>query len=164
MAGAKKKAVKKAAPPKPPAHPASETEQQQDRVIAKLMAEHGYSFEAASMLVKASKPAGTVVVALKPSIGPDDDHVKTVTVDFQTRAGVTDYALEMKERLQDLEERKSRVFYVLPVRLTKKLYRFLLQDALREGNGADYTEENHIETILLERMAIVDLTAPPVDE
>ena len=154
----KSPAKKSAAAPVANNKGSGETDAEKERIIAVLVAHHGYSYDAAKTLVSSSRPARKPV-----SVSPENDHVKTVTVGFNPRAGVGSYVLELQERLQDLEEEKNRLFYVLPVRLPKKLYRFLIEDTLAEERDptetAAYTEENHICTILLERMAMSGLTA-----
>lgn len=145
---------------KPAPAQSSETQDQKDRIIARLMAEHGYTLEAATVLVNSSRS----VKKGEPAITAEDDHARTITVDFHPRAGIISYTAEMHERLSDIEDEKNRVFYVLPIRLPKKLYSFLLKDALSDADNPDYTEENHIHAILTERMALSGLTSPKASE
>ncbi|TXH43379.1 MAG: hypothetical protein E6Q97_34195 [Desulfurellales bacterium] len=152
----------KAKPDEKTAAPAAvtETQEQKDRIVARLMADHGYTLTAATQLVensRASKKGGILITH-------EEDHVRTIKMNFHPRAGITSYTVEMHERLKDIEDEKNRVFYVLPIRLPKKLYNFLLKDALSTAENADYTEENHVHAILTERMALSGLTSPKASE
>jgi hypothetical protein len=85
----------------------------------------------------------------KPEITPLDDAGRNITVSLLPRAGINSYADELKERLSDLDGEKYRVFYVLPLKLTKKLYKALLESALDEASDKpDWTETDELHKLI----------------
>jgi hypothetical protein len=97
---------------------------------------------------KALKPAKT---KKSDSFNPEspDAYAPTIQVNFETRAGLPNYARELEERLKDVEEETRKVFYQLPIKLSKGLYKSLLLEAIAQSKTKPYwTEQDQIEVAL----------------
>jgi hypothetical protein len=94
--------------------------------------------------------------AVKGGFDPasNDAYLPAIPVGFEIRAGLPNYEREMQERLQDVEEETRKVFYVVPVKLSKEVYKKLLVAALEKGRKnvlpGQWTEQNHLEMLVEE--------------
>lgn len=89
----------------------------------------------------------TSVLNINDAPPADDTYLKTLPVNFLPRAGFTSYELELKERLQDVEEEKNEVFYILPIRMDKDTYRSLLRQTIETSQttkNKDWTEKDEV--------------------
>lgn len=105
--------------------------------------------------VEASKPqvkAEKVTVAPLSVSAPESDfNHKTIPVNFQRRAGLKNHGQEMAERLKDLEDDgNSDVYYLLPVKLPKKVYAILLKQAIDLAKEIpDWNERDMLEVLVI---------------
>lgn len=82
---------------------------------------------------------------------PDVDfNARVAPVGFLKRAGLATYADELKERLSDLQDVPDGVYFMLPVKLPKKVYKMLLLQAIEMAKvSPDWTERDMLEAIVL---------------
>lgn len=82
---------------------------------------------------------------------PDIDfNAAVIPMKLIKRAGVKTYADEVKDRLLDVAEAPDGAYFLLPVKLPKKVYKLLLEaTAKMSGSSPDWTERDTIEAILL---------------
>lgn len=82
---------------------------------------------------------------------PDTDFNSAVKpMNFQKRAGLATYAEELKERLSDIDDVADNVYFMLPVKLPKKVYQRLLTKALEMTDvSPDWTERDQLEALVL---------------
>lgn len=99
---------------------------------------------------KAPKPAKKEA-APKVSKPDSDFSHRTIPVHFERRAGLATYAQELVERLGDLnDDPATQVYYLLPVKLPKKVYKRLLERSLRMAQlSPDWTERDELEALVL---------------
>jgi hypothetical protein len=117
-------------------------------VIASLVRD-GLSFNEAEALLAGSnkKKKGKFNT---PEMSETDDYTRTHELNFKARAGVSCYLEEMVERIKDVEDESTEVFYVLPVKLSKGLYHSLLASAIDEGMDGkpEWTEQDEIHKLI----------------
>ena len=71
-------------------------------------------------------------------------------MDFLPRSGLKTYAEELKERLGDVTEAADATYFLLPVKLPKKVYKMLLLQSIEMAKTTpDWTERDMIEAIVL---------------
>lgn len=108
---------------------------------------------AATTTLPASPPPLPKVPSPKVKVStPESDFGhKTITVNFQRRAGLTSYGQELVERLNDLnDDAASAVYYLLPVKLPKKVYKRLLEGAIELSKASpNWTERDQLEALVI---------------
>ncbi len=109
----------------------------------------------------AASPSKPAVKAQKPQVkeelvtvrvsNPDVDfNARVIPRDFQKRAGIATYADELKERLTDIDEAADGAYFLLPVKLPKKVYKQLLLQAIAMSDvSTDWTERDQLEAIII---------------
>lgn len=82
----------------------------------------------------------------------DNTYLPTIPVNFLPRVGFENYETEIQERLQDVDDEKREVFYILPIRMPKEVYKNLLQATLTAGRSSknrQWTEQNQVLSVLV---------------
>jgi len=93
---------------------------------------------------------GSEEISVKVSNPDVDFNAQIIPMKFLKRAGVKTYAGELKERLLDVEEAPDGAYFLLPVKLPKKVYKKLLLAAIEmEKVSPDWTERDMIEAIII---------------
>lgn len=100
--------------------------------------------------VKEQKPQKTGE-KVKVSTPEKDFNHKVIPINFQRRAGLKNHGQEMVERLQDLEDDgNSDVYYLLPVKLPKKVYKMLLERSIDMSKSIpDWNERDMLEVLVI---------------
>lgn len=75
------------------------------------------------------------------------EYAPTKPLNFLPRAGFKNYAKELKERLLDAEEESREIYYILPIKLPKRLYK-ALAEACMQMDDPHWTEQDMILKIL----------------
>lgn len=87
---------------------------------------------------------------LKVSTPDTDFGSRVVSMNFLPRAGVATYADELKQRLLDLGDLPDATYFLLPVKLPKKVYKQLLEASLfMAAEVPDWTERDMLEAIVI---------------
>lgn len=126
---------------------------------AKEARERKAAAAAAAGAPPAETPKKVKVSKEKPTLEPEKLIISTPDVDFNApvipmklmkRAGVKTYADEVKERLLDVAEAPDGAYFLLPLKLPKKVYKLLLEGTAKMSmSSPEWTERDMIEAILL---------------
>lgn len=81
----------------------------------------------------------------------DDYNQKIIVKNFEKRAGTKNYQQELAERLKDVsDETLENVKYLLPIKLSKKGYKALLEGALILAKKIpNWNERDQVEALIL---------------
>lgn len=97
-------------------------------------------------------PEKPKVKSVEPTVStPDTDfNAGVISMNFERRAGLETYTAELEQRLLDLSEAPDGVYFMLPVKLPKTVYKLLLEAAFYMAQELpDWTERDMLEAIVL---------------
>lgn len=107
----------------------------------------------------AAAPKNLQVKGEKLIVKPQKLEVSTPDVDFNApvipvklikRAGVKTYAGELKERLLDVDEAPEGAYFLLPLKLPKRVFKMLVEASLIMSEvNPEWTERDTLEALML---------------
>lgn len=102
-------------------------------------------------IVSAKKPTLDEEKVIVEVSNPDVDfNAPVIPLKLLKRAGVATYAAELKERALDVDEAPEGAYFLLPLKLPKKVYKKLVAAAIQMSDvSPEWTERDMIEAIII---------------